>query len=631
MSALGTSDMPVVQGVWKPQRQTDPDVSGAWWKLDDDRAHASVFAVVDAISKDQTQREAENLRHARLYSNRALLGLTIGQGSREATQATVKSQSRLTFNVVKSCVDTASAKIAKAKPAPLFLTSDGESSLQRKARLLTKYVEGVFYDASVYSEAQSCFVDACVFGTGALRLYWERDADGSPRLRSERALPWELFVDEEEGYYGKPRQLHHVRQTYADTLVQLFPKFESEIRLAQSTATNPVGSRVVPKVRVVESWHLPSGPKAKDGKHVICVEGATLFSERWDADYFPFCFFRWSDRRVGFWGQGLAEELMDIQVEINRLARSIQVAQQLVANPRVFVEQGSQVVSAHLNNQPGGIVKYAGRPPIFQTPVAMNAEAYQWIDNLYRKAYELTGISMLSAAAQKPAGLDSAVALREYNDSTSERFSLTGQRWEDFHMDVARKVVDMTRRQAERGQKPTINARDGKFLRQIKWSECDLADDKFHLQVFPTSILPTTPAGKLQTVQELVQAGFIGKQQAVALLNFPDLDAFVSLQTAAIEDVRWTIERILEHGDPADADEVSDLELAVEMGMSAVLRAKRNNEPAERVELLRRWVDECRAKLKPPPSQPAADGGQPIAQPEPAPTSDLMPVQGAAA
>ena len=40
-------------------------------------------------------------------------------------------------------------------------------------------------------------------------------------------------------------------------------------------------------VRVRESWHLPSGKGAKDGKHVVCVKGATLLLEEYDSELLP--------------------------------------------------------------------------------------------------------------------------------------------------------------------------------------------------------------------------------------------------------------------------------------------------------------------------------------------------------
>ncbi len=627
---VSNSALPVIQVDARKQRVADVD--GQWWKAKDEEAHASVIAVVDSIASDQAWRELEDLRHARLYSNRQMLQLMPGYRAR--TSPTPASANRLRRNVVKSCVDTAAAMISTNRPNPKFLTSDGNGGLQRKAKWLTRYVEGVFYDGNAYSEAQRCFVDACVTGTGVVRAYWDEGPTGDMRLRFERAMPWEIYVDEEDGRDGKPKQLHHVRWVYADVLCQKFPAKAKQIRQAV-TSPSASSTRVKQgdKVRVVESWHLRSGWSAKDGRHAIVIEGCTLLAEEWTLDSFPYAFFRWNDRQVGFWGCGLAEELVEIQAEINRTAQAIQAAQHLVANPRVYVEKGSHVNQAQLTNKPGGVVEYQGRPPTFATPVAMNGEAYSWLESCTRSAYEISGISQMQASAQKPGGLDSGVAIREYNDTAAVRFTKTSQRWEDLFMELARTTIAMSRQAYESGAKQlSVNASDGKFLRQVKWSEVSIDDDRFHMEVFPTSMLPTTPAGKLQTVQELVQAGLMRKEYAVSFLDFPDLEAFTSLETAAFEDVRWTIERILEHGEPQDVDEVTNLELAVTVGMSAVLRAKRDKEPEERQQLLREWVDRCKDAMnaQPPadvgPSGPANDnGGQPIAQPNAPPTSDLLP------
>jgi hypothetical protein len=45
---------------------------------------------------------------------------------------------------------------------------------------------------------------------------------------------------------------------------------------------------------------------------------------------------------------------------------------------------------------------------------------------------------MLSAAAQKPAGLDSGKALREYNDIESDRFMTIGQAYERYYLQLAK-------------------------------------------------------------------------------------------------------------------------------------------------------------------------------------------------
>ena len=124
-----------------------------------------------------------------------------------------------------------------------------------------------------------------------------------------------------------------------EVLKQMFPEYKALIDQASDTynkfATPPYGDGA-DLVRVIESWHLPSGEEAKDGKHTICISNATLLDEKYEKDYFPFVFFRWGLRPVGFFGQGLAEQLQGLQLEINKLLRTIQVSMHLVSIPKLL-------------------------------------------------------------------------------------------------------------------------------------------------------------------------------------------------------------------------------------------------------------------------------------------------------
>lgn len=642
--AVGTTHQPVARSAWSaPGDASRPAVSGAWWRLPDEQLHASVSAVVDAIAKDNSQRDADWEAYRALYRSNRNSYVRAPRGQRSGRPP---PRGRLVLNVVASCVDTATSKVAKVKPKARFLTDAGSGSQQRRAKRLTTYVEGVFLDAGVYREAHDAFLDAAKVGTGCVRLHWGEDAKGDPRLLAERVDPLEIHVDAEDGHYGKPRQLHHVRWVYPEVLEELFPEKRAEIRLAAGKSDGkPRDSKLGEgRVRVVESFHLPSGPSAKDGKRSIVVEGCTLFSEPWECDYFPYAFFHWK-RDEGFWGVGIAQELEDIQQEITATAANIQRAHHLVALPRVFVEQGSQVVTSQLGNHRDRVpvVKYVGRPPVFQTATAMNPEAYQYLETLIARAYELVGVSQMQAAARKEPGVDAAVAMREMNDIASDRFATTLQRWEDFHMDLARKAVDMSRRKYRDGAKKlSAKAADSRYVRSIAWKDVDLEDDKFQLKAWPVNQLPSTPTGKLQAVQEYVQAGFLDREAAMQLLDFPDLDGHMTLAQAANEDVLRTIEGILEDGEPGDVDDVTDLNLALSVGMQALLRAKWS-EPEDRVELLRRWVERVKDRAQPAAPDPQADpaaqaAGQagavasapppmaPAAVPEAPPTSDLLAV-----
>lgn len=609
--------------------QKKNDIKSRWWLEDDKSIHEHMFGVVSAIETAQSWRQLKNIKYARLYSNYELLGFYGTLFSQTARMPL--NNNRLTLNVAKSCVDTTAAKIAKNRPKPLFLTSGGNWTQKRRAEKLTKYVEGAFDASRIYEKAPKAFVDSGVMGDGFLKFYKDKE---KKMVCVDRVIPDEIIVDEADGMYGEPRSMYHRKYIDRDVLCDLFPKFEKQIKSATvGVQGDALSSTTVNLLKVVEGWHLPSGASAKDGRHAICIDNCTLFAEDYKKDYFPFAKLSWSPRIVGYYSSSLVEELVGIQLEINRILRNIQEAQHVMCVPRVWIENSSQINSANINNEIGSIGKFTGTPPIFNTAPAMPPEVYAHLENLYRKAFEITGISMLSATSQKPKGVDSAVAMREYQDIETERFILQGQRYETLFMDGAKIMVDMSRDLfKEDGIKDLkVNVKGKKFIETIEWGDVDMDDDKFIMRVFPTSLLPSSPQGRKQEVTELMQAGFIDKEAAMTLLDFPDVESFMSLQTASMDDIGMIIENMIEKGIYQSPEPFMNIQLASQMVQSAYLRGKTEAVPEDRLELLRRFMDDCNtlknmamsAAQPAPPAMPAVD---PMAVPQAPPESPLLPV-----
>lgn len=562
-----------------------------WWTLDTG-VHESVFESAKGIENLNSERKHENLINARLYSNKEFLQLSPNPKT-NIIRSFVDS-GRLTFNIIKSCVDTACNKISQNKPRPSFITSGGDYKLKNKAQQLSKFIEGLFDSEGVYQLSQTVFRDSLIFNSGIIKVFNDGES-----VKFERVMNDELLLDDIDAYYGKPRQIHQRRFVSKDVLIDKFPKFKDLINAAESSfgedsAVNP------DMVVVIESWHLKSGSKARDGKRVISISNTVLLEEKYDRDEFPFVFLNWDEPLVGFWGNGLVSELIGIQVEINKILRNIQVAQAVCSTPRVFVENGASINGAALKGDPKGlsIVRYTGNPPTFQTPSAMPSEVYSHLERLSNKAYEITGISQLSASAKKPSGIDSAVALREYEDIQSERFQLVGKRYERFFIQLAKLAVLEAKELKESNPNFNVKVNVKGGLEFIKWSEVELDEDKYILKCYPTSILPSSPAGRLQTVQELMQDGFIAKEQALALLDFPDLERSMSLDTSAYDDAMRSVEMIVA-GEGYDTPEpYQNLGLCVVIAQSMYLKAKNNKVPEDRLELLRRYMDECERLIK---------------------------------
>jgi hypothetical protein len=474
------------------------------------------------------------------------------------------------------------------KPQVTFLTSKGDLATQERAKNLTKFVRGMFYRSDIYRKHQRMFKDGTIFDLGALKHY----RDGN-RIISERVFGPELMVDAADAMYGDPQCLYQVKYVHKEIIKRKYKEYSAFVDAAQTAVdyqdrrSNASADYVV----VVESWKKAS-EDGTPGKHIIAISNTELFSEDWTKKYFPFTFYKWSDPTVGWYGQSLADRLTGNQIEINRLLRVIQRSFQLGSTFKVFLEYGSRVAKEQLNNEIGSIVYYSGNAPQYVTPQTVHPEFFSHLRYLIQISYEEAGISQLSATSKLPSGLDggSGKALREYNDLETERFVLNAQAYEASFLETARQFIDLAREIEEDGGDLEVQAESKKFIDSIKWSDVKMEDNEFIMQMFPTSGLPNTPAGRLKYVEELLQGGFIDRPFARSLLDFPDTEEYTSLADALIDDIRETAYQIVYKGKYMPPEPIQGLEFGLQYFRSMYLRSRREGVAETRLEMMRRWM-----------------------------------------
>lgn len=553
----------------------------------------------------------------RLYGNLNVSGL-----SAQTYSSTVSSQTnRVTLNIVESCCDTVTQKIGKNQPKPTFITLGGEYLLKQKAKKLDKFIQGQFYEDSIYEKGPVILKDSTVFGTGMLHHF-----RSGKSIKSERVFMDEIMVDDAESIYGEPRNLYRHKFVPKELLCKLYPQYKAKIMACKSSENlKPVHSSLSNMILVVEAYHLATDEESKDGRRTMCIENEVLEDDKnYSKTYFPFSKMVWKNGLLGYFGVGLSEQLTGLQVEINKLLRTAQIAFNLCV-PKMMIENGSKVVLAHLNNEIGGFWKYSGIKPEWSVFQAVSPDLLQHIERLYSKAYEIAGVSQLAANSQKPAGLDSGKALRDFNDIESERFILVGKAYENFFMDCAKQKIELAKEIAAEGGDYTVKVSTKKFLETINWSDINLKSDEYQMQMFPTSMLSATPAGRLQDVQELIQAGMIDKQNGQRLLDFPDLESYNSLATAPIDDIDSMLENMIDNGLYATPEPYQNLSLGISMCQNAYLKAKTDKVPEENLELLRTWIKEAQNMVQPPQAPQGMPMGSPQAAPMAPPQSDLIP------
>lgn len=563
-----------------------------WWKNKEPNGVAkSVFAYVAKLDNSQNYRQMDNIRNMRLYGNFDYNGIQAMNYIR--AEPAYNNQNRVTLNICQSMVDTSVSKITKNKPKPYFLTDGGDFSLQRKAQKLTDFVTGQFYATDFYAKSAVGFKDAAMMGTGAIKIYIQ---DGE--IKAERVFIDEIIVDDRETLYGAPRQLHQKKWIHRDVLKTMFPSKAGAIDAACNILHTDSNGEVFKvynsdMLLVIESWHLKSGKDAKDGMHSIAIYNETLHKEQYDKTYYPFVFYRWNERPLGFFGQGICEQLTGLQLEINKILRTIQISMHLVSVPKIFMEASSKIVTAHLNNKIGGIIKYVGTKPEQGALGTIPVELFTHLNTLYQRAFEIVGLSQLSAQSQKPAGLNSGKAMRTYNDIESERFYEVTKRYENSFLEAARIMVDFAKDIAAETDNYSVQVPGSDFLKTINWSDVEMSEDQYSMQIFPTSSLSDNPSQRLAEVQELMQAGLVSKEDGMKLLDFPDLKAYYNMTNSGVADIERQIELMADKGEYEAPEPYQNLVYGIPKMQQAYLLYKSQGAPDETLELFRNWISDA--------------------------------------
>lgn len=607
-----------------------------WWNSENPTQLAKELCSTAAYLKtSQTYRLRQIAASIRLYAGLSVYSYA-GSSVSKMDRTKTLPDDKPTFNLIRACVDTLHSRLSQNEPQPKFLTDNADYKQRHLAQRLNQFVLGEFYQTKAYEKAAKILKDGLTIGTGCLKVYEGEDK----KVCVDRVLVSDLYVDDNDSINGNPQQLVQLKLMDREKLF-----YETDDRAAkkviestpQSYPDNSAdsGRTVADQIMVVEGWRLPSGPNPdtefyQPGRHSICtVEGKILDGE-WTKPRYPFVFFNYSDPWLGYFGQGIGSQLFGTQISLQRILYTIARAITLVGVPRIFIEQNSKVVKAHNNNELGVMITYSGVKPSYEVAPCNAPELYSERDKLIAYGFQETGVSAMQATSQKPEGLDSGAAIRSYDDIATDRFASISKKYDNIFVELAYQITDVAKEIAEKyGKYETVYPnKDG--TKEIDLPAMKFLKDPFVIKCFTESSLPRTPAGRMQAVTEQVQAGMLTLREGRRLLRFPDLEQNEQLDNSSEEKIFKILDGIVEEGKYTPPDAFLDLELAIDLTTKYYNLYTAAKLEQDKSDMLETFFNQCMAlqaaAMPPPmPMAPGAGPAQPQANPEPLPTSPLVP------
>lgn len=596
-----------------------------WWMAEPDK-------VADALHNHIQLLQSPNHDRTEFYRRR--IELYQGHAGEPGRAYLWKDGDLLSLNVLASIIRTLRAEITANVPRPWIRTDGGSMAMQIKCEGLQQFTDGLLYETGSYETAERWFDHAAVCGTGWIGVV---DDPANKRVAVDIWYPWEVVTDDFDAWYGDPSHVARIRYIDRAELAEIYP--EHIERIARLPSVSRTAGQITPiphsdMIKVIEAWHRPSVIGGKDGRHVIAASGLCLLDEPWHDDL-PCARLQLEPDLVGVHGISTVEELASIQTQINELLEKIQEGHRKGGHVIIFVPNGANVSTDQITNAMHSIVPYTDgtQAPIIPVVIPTIAkDTYDFLWGLFQKAYEIYGVSTMSAQAQQPAGITAAVAMRTLRRLQSKRFSYIEKAYGRGIRCIAQLGIEAARRLSTSVKGFSVRYSNADAIKRVEWSDVDLDRDAFVVQLFDTSATANDPEGKMQSIQEKLQMGVLDPREAAMYLDDPDLRARPDPWIAAYKLARRQIDSILREGEEGVfVESFQDWEVAFRLGIAEYCRAMTwNDVPTERLDALRAYIEDAQDRIKgltAPAATPTAPGDMNAALPPagPAPAEGMMP------
>lgn len=426
------------------------------------------------------------------------------------------------INVIKSCIDTLTSKIAQSKVRPFFNCINGTFKDINVCKNAQQYFDQYFDIEEVNKKVSMAFRDACIFDHGVIYV-------DSETKSITKALPWQVFVRPAELTYNNVTRAYYCQNDYP---VSMLPeKYRNKVLKA-----NPDQEYVTYGIYY---------DTVDQCKAVYITELDFVEIEKYEGNRVPFIFLWYNNPIHGGSSVSVVDMLYGIQKEVNTLMSKVKDASQLSPALTFFLPDDATIKSTQLNNRVGNVITYkatsdmSGSPVTVATPNFIDSQYIELINNLKETAYEMVGISQLSAQSKKPSGLNSGIALQTVEDVESERF-------EEQLNQVIRCYVEIAKTCLRVFPKEETILPDTPNRLDVRWGDIVDEEKKMQIQFSAADSLSKDPSTKLQQLQQLAQVGVIPQERIAQFMELPDLEGGYSLSNNAINAVLSVIRDCIE-------------------------------------------------------------------------------------
>ena len=635
------------------------EASCKWWQWDSEENDQvwltqKVSDHIRAIRQDQASRYDAYKEWSRAYgADTTPLGY-----SDHVLDANAVYRGTPYANELANTVDTLHSMVFKNRIVPAACTSDADYEEWLRAKELSRWMEGAWYEAKVHEElVPLCGLDALVHGTGFLVPYGVAEG-GEGRVEVERVSALDVFIDNYEARNGNPRNLY--QRIFVDRGV-LLEKYGQEDDDYQGTAEERI--QALEKVDytdgdiyqdadlrsmlsegdmicVWKAWHLPSSRKAKDGRQTVFVQtgetGCVLEFRQYKRPKFPHVPLRWGTRQFGFYGESVVKRIYPLQREYNKLVSRISRAHDMLGVPRILVNRSAGLNLDHINDKVGSILMADDTSPNAirewnATPTTQ--ENYMERDAIPQRMRGLVGVSQFEATAQLPPNFReiSGAAMERWQDTSSTRQAMQHRAYESAMVALGEAFIDVAEELQEAGASVAVRSPEGRKVQFLNFEDVNIDRKRCVLRILPISNLSQTFSGRMAELDRLRASGAISMKTYRRMSQVPDLEAENDLDTSDEDIILQNLTFMCEKGGYIRPLPFDNLDLIVQLTTKYINDKRTKGLDDDKVAILSQYIIDAiklRDGLASGTVSPEAAlaGGEPMPPPPPGAPPGMPPV-----
>ena len=483
-----------------------------------------IVSNINTLESRYNSYKSKCLRNLRLftYSSTTTLDISesevVGFYQRGTFSTSDDTTSAIQENIIASCIETLCSKIASQKVRPFFNTVNGTFKEMQIAKQAQIFFDMLYEENNVNEIITDAFRNACVFDKGIVKI----SDDGITNR-----LPWNVFFDPREVTYNQITQVAEKLPKTPGRILELKYGIKADRNLDYT---------------VYEYYDVMEHIKA-----VYVQELNKVVTHEYKPNIIPYLEIHYTNPVKGDTSQSVVDQLYGIQTQIDELLAVMKDSISVNPGMTLLVPRSSNIKTNMLSNRTGQIIQYDPIPGQTTSPVTyatndiISPQFVQLLDKLKNDAYEIVGISQLSATSQKPSGLNSGVALNTMEDIESSRFETQLNSVVRLYVDVAKACLDIF--------PPEIDILPDDLNRaNIKWKDIVEARNNMKIQFSAAESLSKDPSEKLKQLVALSQAGVIPQSHIATLMELPDLQSGYNLANNAFNSVYTFIDNVLVSG-----------------------------------------------------------------------------------